>query len=379
MRTIDTILIGGGIAGLSAAARIARHGETVILERESAAGYHSSGRSATFCHFGIGDGLVHKLTAISKALFAAPPEGGHPALARRMAALFIARAEEEDQLDRLTETTLAHSPEARRIEGDALREIVPVLETGPDGFSGGLYDPDAYKLDSDAMLQANIRALRAAGGTLATDAPVEAVRREGSHWIVDTPGQSYAAKHIVNAAGAWADTIAEMAGVRPLGLTPLRRTIIAFRPPEGIDVSGWPFTKTVGEGFYMLPEGSGQLLASPMDESPSPPCDAQPDEETIALAAWRVEQATTMPIRRIDHKWSGLRTFAPDKSPVAGYAPGAPGFFWLAGQGGFGLQTSPAMAMAAEALLLGLEWPEALIERDVRPEMLAPGRLHNDR
>lgn len=379
MRTIDTILIGGGIAGLSAAARIARHGETVILERESAVGYHSSGRSATFCHFGIGDGLVHKLTAISKALFAAPPEGDHPALARRMAALFIARAEEEDQLDRLTETTLAHSPEARRIEGDALREIVPVLGTGPGGFSGGLYDPDAYKLDSDAMLQANIRALRAAGGTLATDAPVEAVRREGAHWIVDTPGQSYAAKRIVNAAGAWADTIAEMAGVRPLGLTPLRRTIIAFRPPEGIDVSGWPFTKTVGEGFYMLPEGSGQLLASPMDESPSPPCDAQPDEETIALAAWRVEQATTMPIRRIDHKWSGLRTFAPDKSPVAGYAPGAPGFFWLAGQGGFGLQTSPAMAMAAEALLLGLEWPEALIERDVRPEMLAPGRLHNDR
>lgn len=375
MQTVDTIIIGGGIAGLSAAARIARHSETVVLERESAPGYHSSGRSATFCHFGIGDGLVHKLTAISKAVFAASADGEHPPLARRMAAFFIARADEREQLDRLTETTLAHSPDARQIARDELRDIVPVLKTGEGGFTTGLYDPDAYKLDSDAMLQANIRALRAAGGTLVTNAPVEAIRCEGERWIVDTPGESYATKRIVNAAGAWADAIAEMAGVKPLGLTPLRRTIIAFRPPEGVDVSGWPFTKTVGEGFYMLPEGSGQLLASPMDESKSAPCDAQPDEETIALAAWQVEQATTMPIRRIDHKWSGLRTFAPDKSPVAGYAPDAPGFFWLAGQGGFGLQTSPGMAMAAEALLLGLDWPEALTAMDVRPDMLRVERL----
>ncbi|MEM8697393.1 MAG: FAD-dependent oxidoreductase [Pseudomonadota bacterium] len=375
MRTIENIVIGGGIAGLSAAARIARHGETVVLEAESAAGYHSSGRSATFCHFGIGDGLVHKLTAVSKAVFAAPPQGDHPPLARRMAALFIARGGETEQLDRLTETTLVHSPGARRIDDTGLRDIVPVLETGPDGFVAGLHDPDAYKLDSDAMLQANARALREAGGALTTDAPVEAIAHDGERWIVDTPGESYAAARIVNAAGSWADTIARMAGVKPLGLTPLKRTIIAFRPPEGMDVSGWPFTKTVGDGFYMLPEGSGRLLASPMDETASAPCDAQPDEETIALAAWQVEQATTMPIRRIDHKWSGLRTFAPDKSPVAGYAPDAPSFFWLAGQGGFGLQTSPGMAMAAEALLLDLDWPGPLREAGIDPTALDPRRL----
>lgn len=375
MRTIDTLVIGGGIAGLSAAARIARHGETVVLELESATGYHSSGRSATFCHFGIGDGLVHKLTAISKAVFAAPPEDGYPPLARRMAALFIARDNESEQLDQLTKTTLAHSPDTQRIARAALQDIVPVLRIDAEGFAGGLYDPDAYKLDSDAMLQANIRALRAAGGVLTTGAPVEAIHRNGERWIIDTPGESYAAKRIVNAAGAWADQIAELAGVKPLGLTPLKRTIIAFRPPQGMDVSGWPFTKTVGDGFYMLPEGSGQLLASPMDESASPPCDAQPDEETIALAAWQIEQATVMSIRRIDHKWSGLRTFASDKSPVAGYAPDAPGFFWLAGQGGFGLQTSPGMAMAAEAMLLGLDWPEELAAMDVRSEMLKPERL----
>lgn len=375
MRTIDTLVIGGGIAGLSAAARIAQHGDTVVLERESAAGYHSSGRSATFCHFGIGDGLVRKLTAISKAVFAAPPEDGYPPLARRMAAFFVARADELEKLDDLTRATLAHSPDARQIAAAELCDIVPVLKTGQGGFSAGLFDPDAYKLDSDAMLQTNIRALRKAGGALVTDAPAEAIRREGAVWIVDTPGKSYAAKRIVNAAGAWADKIADIAGVKPLGLTPLKRTIIAFRPPKGMDVSSWPFTKTVGDGFYMLPEGSGQLLASPMDESASPPCDAQPDEEIIALAAWRVEQATTMPIRRIDHKWSGLRTFAPDKSPVAGYAPDAPGFFWLAGQGGFGLQTSPGMAMAAEALLLGLDWPEALSNAGIDADELRPGRL----
>lgn len=376
MRNTDTLIIGGGIAGLSAAARIAQHGETIVLERESSPGFHASGRSATFCHFGIGDGLVHKLTALSKATFSAPPEDGYPPLARRMAALFIARVDEVNELDRLTRTTRVHSPDARQVDGAALRDIVPLLKTGAGGFAGGLYDPDAYKLDSDAMLQTNIRALRRAGGAVTTDAPVDAIRYDGNLWIVDTPIETYAAKRIVNAAGAWADEIAILAGVKPLGLTPFKRTIIAFRPPEGEDVSGWPFTKTVGDGFYMLPEGSGQLLASPMDETISPPCDVQPDEETVALAAWQVEQATTMPIKRIDHKWSGLRTFAPDKRPVAGYAPDAPGFFWLAGQGGFGLQTSPAMAMAAEALLLGLDWPETLAGAGLDASELHPGRLN---
>ncbi len=377
MRTIDTIVIGAGIAGLSAAARIAQHCDTVVLERESAPGYHSSGRSATFCHFGIGNGLVHRLTAISKEIFAAPPDNDHPPLARRMAAFFIARDHEREALKRLTETTLSHSPDARQIAEEEISDIVPVLKIGDDAFVGGLYDPDAYKLDSDAMLQTNVRALRDAGGALISNSPVTGIRSVGSNWIVDTPGESYQAQRIINAAGSWADDIAAMASVTPLRLTPLKRTIIAIRPPDGIDVSDWPFTKTVGDGFYMLPEGSGRLLACPMDETPSEPCDAQPDEETIALAAWQVEQATTMSIRRIDHKWSGLRTFAPDKSPVAGYAPDAPGFFWLAGQGGFGLQTSPGMAMAAESLALGLDWPDPLRAMGIDPAEMSPARLRS--
>lgn len=375
MRNTDTLIIGGGIAGLSAAARIARHGQTLVLEAEAAPGFHASGRSATFCHFGIGGGLVQRLTAISKPSFAAPPENRETPIAKRMAALFIARAEEREALDALARATLAHSPDAALVEGDTLREIVPVLKTVEDGFAAGLLDPDAYKLDSDAMLQANIRALRRAGGELVLEAPVTAIRREGLRWIVKTPGETYSAARLVNAAGAWADAIAEIAGVEPLGLTPLRRTIIAFDAPGDVNVSKWPFTKTIaGDGFYMLPEGSSRLLASPMDETPSDPCDAQPDEIDIATAAWRVEQGTDIAVPRIAHSWSGLRTFAPDHCPVAGFAPDAPGFFWLAGQGGFGLQTSPAMAMVAEALLLELDWPQTL-----RAAGIAPGELAADR
>ncbi|MFN2258680.1 MAG: NAD(P)/FAD-dependent oxidoreductase, partial [Parasphingopyxis sp.] len=190
--------------------------------------------------------------------------------------------------------------------------------------------------------------------------------------IVDTPGESYAAARLVNAAGAWCDEIARMAGVAPIGIEPRRRTVISFDGPEGADVSGWPFTKTVADGFYFLPEGAGRLLASPMDQTVSDPCDASPEEIDIATIAWRIEQATTMKVSRIAHSWAGLRSFTPTELPVAGYAPDAPGFFWLAGQGGFGLQTSPAMAMAAEALLLGLEWPEILRSRQIEPEALAP-------
>jgi D-arginine dehydrogenase len=179
----------------------------------------------------------------------------------------------------------------------------------------------------------------------------------------------------VNAAGAWADEVAVSGGVCGLGLQPLRRTIIGFDPPAGLDVSDWPFTKMAGDvGFYMLPD-AGRLLASPMDVTPSDPCDAVPEEIDIATAAWRVEEATTLSVGRIASKWAGLRTFTADKVPTAGFAPDAPGFFWLAGQGGYGLQTAPAMALAAEALLFGDEWPEELVARGVEPRQVRPERL----
>jgi D-arginine dehydrogenase len=180
---------------------------------------------------------------------------------------------------------------------------------------------------------------------------------------------------VVDAAGAWADRVAELASVAPLGLQPRRRTVITFAGPEGVDVSPWPFVKTPGSGFYFEPAGTGRLLASPMDAAPCDPCDAQPEEEDVALAAWRIEEATTLPIRRIASSWAGLRTFTPDERPVAGFDPDAPGFFWLAGQGGFGLQTSPAMALAVEALASETDWPDELRAVGATPEALSPARL----
>jgi D-arginine dehydrogenase len=194
------------------------------------------------------------------------------------------------------------------------------------------------------------------------------MRRSGTAWEVQTErADTYSAPVIVNAAGSWADEVARLAGVAPMGLTPKRRTIITFDGPDEADVSSWPFVKTVDEELYFAPE-SGRLFASPMDEVDTDPCDAQPDDYEVALAAHRVEDRTTMKVRRIVHKWAGLRTFSPDRKPVAGFAADADGFFWLAGQGGFGLQTSPAMAAVSESLICGTPWPlDEVAAEDVSP------------
>jgi D-arginine dehydrogenase len=213
--------------------------------------------------------------------------------------------------------------------------------------------------------------LRRSGGELVTGARVRSVTRAGSGWQVETDrGQSFSAPILVNAAGAWADALAALAGVAPVGLTPLKRTIVTFDGPLGVDVSRWPFVKTVSDELYFAAE-SGRLFASPMDEAPTEPCDAQPDEYAVALAAHRVEQRTSLKVERIHSRWAGLRTFAPDRHLVAGFDPSAEGFFWLAGQGGFGLQTSPIMAAIAESLIAGMTWP---IET-VTPEELGPARF----
>ncbi|QKG71974.1 NAD(P)/FAD-dependent oxidoreductase [Erythrobacter mangrovi] len=368
MEEIEFLVVGAGIAGLSAAARLARHGRTVVCEAEEAPGVHASGRSAAFAHFDMDAPLVRALTAASMPLLEEPAARRHPAL-------FIALAGQDEALDRVEAAYRQWAPWVERLDADAARTLVPVLKTGAEGIIGALLDRDGRKLDAHALLEQHRHALGAAGGSIATRSPVTTMRHDGTHWIVDTPGQSYAARVVVNAAGAWVDEIAQLAGVAPIGIRPLRRTVITFDVPEGIDVSVWPFTKTVGPGFYIEPEGRGRLLACPMDEHPSKPCDAQPEEEDVALAAWRVEEATTLEIRHLASKWAGLRSFAPDRLPVAGFDPAAPGFFWLAGQGGFGLQTSPAMALAAEALATGGAWPDELRAVEVKATQLALSRF----
>jgi D-arginine dehydrogenase len=308
-------------------------------------------------HFALGNPLVRALTLASRAFFDAPPDGfSDVPLGHRMPVLIHAREDELDELDAL-DADIAPFASLERVEEPGIHELCPVLRLGEGGAVAGIVDRNGIRLDPHALLQGYAHSVRRSGGEIVFGARAARIGWRGDRWEVKTErGERFAASVLVNAAGAWADGVAMMAGVQLLGLTPMRRTIITFEAPEGADTSGWPFAKTVGDELYFAPE-SGRLFASPMDEVPTDPCDAQPDEMEVALAAQRVEERTTITVRRIAHKWAGLRTFARDRHPVVGFAPNASGFLWLAGQGGFGLQTSPVMAEAAASLICGGPWP----------------------
>lgn len=379
MEQYNFCVIGAGIAGLSLAARLARHGRVVVIEAEGAPGYHSSGRSVAFAHFGLGERVVRTLTALSLPDLAADPPDDRASYARPHPSLHIASEGETAQLDALEEVHAAFGCDYERLTGEQARAMVPALKAGPGHVHTAIVDHGSLKLDTDAMLQGHVRDLRALGGRLVFGAKVETLTRRGETWEVATSAGSFAAPMLVNAAGAWADHVAQMAGASPIGIEPRRRTVIAFASPDGIETASWPFVKTVGAGFYMLPEGNSQLLASPMDEGESDPCDAAPEEIDIATIAHRIEEATDLSIRRIAHSWAGLRSFAPDELPVVGFAKDAPGFFWCAGQGGYGFQTSPALARIGEVLALGQDWPSELEERGVAADLLSPARFEPSR
>lgn len=371
MKSSDIIVIGGGIAGLSAASTLSEHAKVTVLEAEGAVGYHSSGRSATMLHYALGDPLVRALTLASRGFFeTSPPDFTDVPLGHRMSVLIHAREDELAALEQL-DSAIAPFAQMERVDEAGICELCPVVRTGEGGAVAGLVDRNGISLDTHALLQGHVRALRQNGGEIVTDARAVNVERAGEVWTVTTEhGDSFAAPLLVNAAGSWADAVATMAGARPIGLAPLRRTIITFEAPDGADLSGWPFAKTVGDELYFAPE-SGRLFASPMDEVPTDPCDAQPEEYEVALAAHRIEERTTMEVGRIHSRWAGLRTFAPDRHPVVGFDQQAKGFFWLAGQGGYGLQTSPAVAQIVESLIAGTLWP---IEAATAAE-LGPGRF----
>ena len=347
------------------------HAKVILLEAEEQLGYHSSGRSATMLHYALGNPLVRALTLSSRKFVNDPPDGFTDIpLGQTRPVLVHARQEELAALDEL-DAAIAPFAKLERVGEAEILDLCPVMRVGEQGAVAALVDRDAIKLDSDALLQGLARAIRHAGGEIVTRARVGELSRANGSWTALTDnGGRFSAPILVNAAGSWADAIAVLAGAVKVGLQPKRRTIITFDGPEGVDVRGWPFVKTVGEELYFAPE-SGRLFASPMDEVPSEPADAQPDDYEVALAAHRVEQRTTIEVKRIVHKWAGLRTFAPDRVPVVGFDPDAEGFFWLAGQGGFGLQTSPAVAAVVASMLTGTPWPLA----GVTAEDLSPARF----
>ena len=374
MNTSDILVIGGGIAGLSAAAALSQHAFVTVLEAEDQVGYHSSGRSATMLHYALGDRLVRALTLASRPFFDDPPASfSEVPLGRRMPVLIHAREDERAALDRL-EAELSQFAALERLDAAGVHELCPLLK---EDATHGLADRNGIRLDPHALLQGNLRELRSRGGELHTGQRIVSVEYSVGAWTVTSgTGQRYSAPILVNAAGSWADEIARLAGIRPLGLQPKRRTIITFDAPPGTKLDSLPFAKTVGDELYFAPE-SGRLFASPMDEVPSDPCDAQPDELEVALAAYRMEERTTVKVERIHSRWAGLRTFTPNHHPAAGFADDAEGFFWLAGQGGFGLQTSPAMAAIVESLIAGTEWPVDDVDSAALAPRVSPAEPHS--
>lgn len=371
-QTSDILIIGGGVAGLSAAAMLAPQASVRVVEAETQPGFHASGRSATMFHYALGDALVRELTRASRWLFDDPPDGFADApLPHRLPILVHAREDEVGAL-RSEQRELAPFAALEWLDEEALAKACPILRTGKRNAFAGLIDRDCFRIDQHGLLQGFVRLLRRSGGELVTAVRIERITRHGGRWVLTTEaGDAFEAPVLVNAAGAWADHVATLAGVAAIGLQPMRRTIITFDAPDAVDPASLPFTKTVGNALYFAGE-SGRLFASPMDEVASDPCDAQPDDYEVALAAHRMEERTTVEVRRIHSKWSGLRSFTSDRHPVVGFAPDAEGFFWLAGQGGFGLQTSPALAAIAAALIIGGDWPvPAVSAAEIDPRRLA--------
>jgi len=377
----DFLVIGAGMAGASVGCELAAHGRVLVLEREAQPGYHATGRSAALYTQTYGHAAVRALTVASWDFYTQPPAGfaEHPLLTPR-GVLLVGRADQLAAVDAAFSQGRRLTPTVERFDAARALERCPALRA--DYVAGAVWEPDAMDMDVHAIHHGCLRALKARGGTVVTDAGVGGVMRRDGLWVVETAdGRTFAAPVLVNAAGAWADALAALAGVRPVGLVPKRRTAVTFDPvfedPDlAAGLGGWPMVIDVDETFYFKPEG-GRLLASPADETPVEPCDAQPEELDVALAIDRVEQVARFHVRRISHRWAGLRSFVADKVPVAGFDDRAEGFFWLAGQGGYGIQMAPALARTAASLITGAGVPADVAGLGVTAADLAPARLRS--
>lgn len=375
----EVIVIGGGIAGASCAAALAPLCRTAILEMEPHPGYHTSGRSAALFATNNGNDLVRALSIASGPFYRDPPEGfvEHPLLTPR-GLLMIARKDQRDALEAFIDT-VGDDGRLQRLDAEATRKRNPLLREGYADTA--VWDRTAEDIDVHGLLQGYLKQFRRDGGELLTGHIVEGFHKSSDGWRVETRKGSYHADIVVNAAGAWADEVAKLAGLAPLGLTPMRRTAMIVDPPAHaaslpVPLQHWPMTIDVDEDFYLKPE-AGKLLASPADETPMPPQDVQPDELDIAICVERIGNAFDLIVTHIARKWAGLRTFARDRSPVVGYDPAAEGFFWLAGQGGYGFQTAPALARIAGRLVRGEKVPDDLGALGIAAEKLSPARLRS--
>ncbi len=379
MQTVgwDVVLVGAGMAGAAAGWQLAQAGQRVlVLERESQPGYHTTGRSAALFEEHYGPAQVQALTRASRAFYDTPPAGfaDAPILSPR-GVLYIATAAQRALLDAAYAEALRHAPAARRLDAAALRALVPVLQ---DGIVDGFLDEGARDIDVHGLHQGFLRGLRQAGGALWCSADVTALARAAGLWTVTlADGRSVQAPVVVNAAGAWADVLGGLAGAAPIGLTPRRRSAFTFGVPEGVDATHWPAVISADESFYIKPD-AGQLLGSPANADATTPHDVQPEELDVATGIWRIEEATTLQIRRPSHTWAGLRSFVADGELVVGWDASPtplPGFFWLAAQGGYGIQSAAGYSLLARNLILGEAVDATLRAQGVDAAVLSPARV----
>lgn len=376
MQKLDFLIVGAGIAGAGVAYRLAGHGNVLLVDMEDQAGYHTTGRSAAFYAETYGGQVLQPLTSASKDFLRNPPLGFTEApLVTPLGAIHVFDAAQEAEARKTYERDREALPHIRLLSSGELLAKAPML--AKDRFMGGIEDDECGTLDVAALHQGYLRAAKKMGVEAKLGVPFEKAERTEDGWRVQLGREEVHARIIVNCAGAWGDVIAERSGVQAIGLEPKRRTLVTVPNPEGLPFNkDLPMIIELDETFYFKPEGEGYLV-SPADETPSEPCDSQPEMEDIAIAVDHFERATASSVTKIEAKWAGLRTFASDRKPVIGFEPGGNDFFWNVGQGGYGIQTSPAWSRYAVNLLLGKGMPDDMERYGAKADWYDPARFRD--
>ncbi|MCF8611573.1 FAD-binding oxidoreductase [Gordonia sp. HY285] len=369
----DVVVIGGGIAGVSIGYELAADRRVCLVEQEGTLAFHTTGRSAALYLETFGNASVRALTGASRAQLTDPPaDFDGPILASRPYLVF-AREGRGDALTAFYDDVRRQAPAVELLSADDAVGLAPYLRRA--AIEAALIDPASMDVDVHALHQGYVRGLRRRGGEIRTHAAVTALDRAHGVWTAAFgDGRTVRAPVVVDAAGAWADTVAECAGAAPIGVRPMVRTIFGVDAPEGLETSNLPVVNDLDDAFYIKPEANG-LLCSPADETPSHPHDVRPGDLEIARAIDSINEVTDLRIRHVRSSWAGLRTFAPDRSPVVGFDPGVEGFFWFAGQGGYGIQMADGLARSGAAVFRGEGLPDDVVARGAQASALAPDRF----
>lgn len=371
MATYDFAVIGAGISGASVAFELQSRARVVLIEAESQPGYHSTGRSAALYTPNFGPAIVRRINAVGRAFFEAPPDGfaEAPLLSPRGALTLFKPGDEAELAAFLTNGTERDPIHAIPV-AEALR-LAPLVR--PEMIAAAAFEPGVTDMDVAAIHQGFLRGFRHRGGDIRRAQPVTALTRDGRGWRVTAGGEAISAATVVNAAGAWGDAVAALAGARPVGLVPKRRTALVVDGPEGLDLHGMPLVEFVGDAPYLKPDG-GRVMASLADETPVEPQDIQPDDLDVATLVEWLETHTRTRVRKAPRPWAGLRSFVADAGPVVGFDPELAGFFWLIGQGGYGIMMAPTLARIAAALATGGNVPADAAAAGVDAADLSPTR-----